>query len=98
VISELRESIYGIETKEMTLNRVARTKSGNHAAPNDDHEKPDSANLAEASLDDEIRQRAYAIHIDRGGNHGYDLDDWLRAERELKQEKRVIPDGEDSAG
>jgi Protein of unknown function (DUF2934) len=81
----------------MTVSRVARTKSGNHAAPNDDHEKPDSADLAEASLDDKIRQRAYAIHIDRGGNHGYDLDDWLRAERELKEAKGMIPDGEDSA-
>lgn len=74
------------------MNTVAKTKSGNHAAPNDDHEKPDSANLVEASLDDEIRQRAYAIHIDRGGSHGNDLDDWLRAEQELTRE------GDDSGG
>ncbi len=79
------------------MNTVAKTKSGNHAGPNDDHEKPDSANLAEVSLDDEIRQRAYAIHIDRGGSHGNDLDDWLSAEQELKQGKGMIRDGEDSA-
>ena len=36
---------------------------------------------------DEIRQRAFEIHLERGG-HGYDLDEyldeWLQAERELR--------------
>jgi hypothetical protein len=33
----------------------------------------------------EIRERAFEIHIERGGIHGCDLDDWLLAERELKE-------------
>jgi len=33
----------------------------------------------------EIRQRAFEIHIERGGIHGCDLDDWREAERELQQ-------------
>jgi len=37
---------------------------------------------------DEIRRRALEIHIERGG-HGYDLDEyldeWLQAERELRE-------------
>jgi Protein of unknown function (DUF2934) len=33
---------------------------------------------------DEIRQRAHEIFIARGGGHGQDLDDWLKAESELK--------------
>jgi hypothetical protein len=33
----------------------------------------------------EIRQRAFEIHIERGGIHGCDLEDWLEAERELQQ-------------
>jgi len=33
----------------------------------------------------EIRQRAFEIHIERGGIHGCDLDDWMQAERELEQ-------------
>jgi len=33
----------------------------------------------------EIRQRAFEIHIERGGIYGCDLDDWLQAERELKE-------------
>ena len=30
-----------------------------------------------------IAIRAYEIYISRGAEHGRDLDDWLRAEREL---------------
>ena len=41
-----------------------------------------------APTDDEIQLRAYWIHLDSGGQHGYDLDDWLRAERELLVKSR----------
>jgi hypothetical protein len=33
----------------------------------------------------EIRKRAFEIHIERGGIHGCDPNDWLEAERELQQ-------------
>ena len=33
----------------------------------------------------EIRRRAFEIHIEHGGIHGCDLNDWLEAERELQQ-------------
>ena len=36
---------------------------------------------------EEIRQRAHEIFMARGGTPGNELDDWLRAERELKQER-----------
>ena len=36
-----------------------------------------------------IRQRAYEIHVERGGLHGQNLDDWLRAERELEEKLRT---------
>jgi hypothetical protein len=32
---------------------------------------------------EDIRQRAYEIHLERGGVHGWDQDDWLLAERDL---------------
>jgi hypothetical protein len=32
---------------------------------------------------EEIRHRAYEIHLERGCVHGCDQDDWLQAEREL---------------
>ena len=34
---------------------------------------------------EEIAARAYRIFLERGGQHGYDRDDWLQAEYELMQ-------------
>jgi hypothetical protein len=37
-----------------------------------------------ASVDRErVAQRAYELYLSRGGSDGYDVDDWLSAEREL---------------
>ena len=41
----------------------------------------------------EIRQRAFEIHIERGGIHGCDLDDWMQAERELLEKYAKSNDG-----
>ena len=41
----------------------------------------------------EIRQRAFEIHIERGGIHGCDLDDWRQAERELREKYNKMNDG-----
>jgi DUF2934 family protein len=38
-----------------------------------------------APTPEEIRKRAFEIHIERGGINGCDLDDWLKAERELRK-------------
>jgi hypothetical protein len=44
---------------------------------------------------DEIRRRAFEIHIERGG-HGGDidgyLDAWLQADRELREEYNKVDD------
>jgi hypothetical protein len=34
---------------------------------------------------EEIERRAYELYLARGKVHGYDQDDWLQAERELKE-------------
>jgi hypothetical protein len=44
-----------------------------------------------APTDKEIQLRAYWIHLDRGGQHGYHLDDWLQAERELAEGRSADP-------
>jgi len=41
----------------------------------------------------EIRERAFEIHIERGGIHGCDLDDWVQAERELQEKYNKSNDG-----
>lgn len=35
-----------------------------------------------------IAVRAYDLYIQRGSTHGWDLDDWLQAERELRVEQK----------
>jgi hypothetical protein len=35
----------------------------------------------------EIRRRAFEIYLERGGEPGRDLEDWLQAERELTTDK-----------
>jgi len=32
-----------------------------------------------------IAARAFALYCERGGQHGQDIGDWLRAERELQE-------------
>ena len=56
------------------------------------------SNVAEESRNNgpslaEIRERAFEIHIERGGIHGCDLDDWLQAQRELQEKYNKSNDG-----
>ena len=37
-----------------------------------------------SALDEEIRHRAYQLYVERGEEHGRDLDDWLQAKREFE--------------
>jgi len=39
------------------------------------------------ATEDEIRKRAYEIYCVRNGDPGSEVDDWLKAEAELKQER-----------
>jgi hypothetical protein len=34
---------------------------------------------------EQIAERAYELYLARGETHGYDMDDWLRAEAELRE-------------
>ncbi len=36
-------------------------------------------------LNTKIRQKAYEMYQQRGGWHGADMEDWLKAEREVKR-------------
>ena len=39
--------------------------------------------LLHATREQEIRNRAYEIYLQRGAQPGYEVEDWLQAEREL---------------
>jgi hypothetical protein len=55
-----------------------------HAPP---HTEDTSANQAPSH--EEIRRRAHEIYLERDGFGGSELDDWLRAERELRRNQIV---------
>jgi hypothetical protein len=58
-----------------------------HARPTQPHSEDTSAN--HAPNHDEIRRRAYEIHLERGGLSGRELADWLQAEAELGKDARL---------
>ena len=39
--------------------------------------------LPQSTRDQEIRNRAHEIYLQRGAQPGYEVEDWLQAEREL---------------
>jgi DUF2934 family protein len=44
----------------------------------------DGNSIEKSARDEDIRRRAYEIHLERGERSGRELDDWLQAERELQ--------------
>ena len=62
-------------SKPKTIGSTHLTQPGNAV------EKTDGS--AHSTRDQEIRNRAYEIYLQRGGQPGYELEDWLQAEREL---------------
>jgi hypothetical protein len=61
---------------------TAVMKDGQHAAI---ESRSAQTWRASAPTPEEIRQRAYELHVERGCAHGRDQDDWLRAEQELME-------------
>jgi hypothetical protein len=47
-------------------------------------ESPTAAAIASAVTESEIARRAFELYCDRGREDGHDVDDWLNAERELR--------------
>jgi len=43
-----------------------------------------------SDMDAKIRQKAYELYLQRGGSHGDDMNDWLRAEKEVKKELSLV--------
>ena len=46
-----------------------------------------TSELQELELEHQIRLRAYELYEARGRKHGHELDDWLRAKEEIRENK-----------
>ncbi len=73
-----------------TVKRIRTTKSNNNKKAGNTPEaieavKTDVAKVMTqaVNIQDAIRNRAYELFEERGYQHGYDRDDWLRAESEV---------------
>lgn len=78
------------KTSDATSTNRRRATAPRRAATATDP-APASSNLPTvthaAPSADEIAQEAYLRYLSRGGGDGQDFDDWLAAERELKQRR-----------
>jgi Protein of unknown function (DUF2934) len=66
------------QSKALSVGKSVKTQSGpaDHAA---------APAIPAAPTVEEIRVRAYQLYLERGGTHGQDLEDWLAAERQLRE-------------
>jgi Protein of unknown function (DUF2934) len=68
------------------MSRSSKSKSNEIKEPQVTSTQPETRaiSVGNSARGEEIRRRAYEIYLERGGQPGRDLDDWLQAERELK--------------
>ena len=69
-------------TKNQTPRKSTPTRSRKTAAAVAGVQEP--LPKAHPSLDEAIADLAHSLYLERGGAHGHDLDDWLEAERRLR--------------
>ena len=50
--------------------------------------RQNSPSLNTGSMQEEIRKRAYELYEKRGRRNGHHEDDWLQAEREIRDQNR----------
>jgi hypothetical protein len=65
------------------LNQIAGTLATVPTATGDTSNQVDGLVLEPTY--DEIARRAYQLYEERGGEHGRDQEDWLQAERDVRQ-------------
>jgi hypothetical protein len=64
---------------------VSSTAIDTDREPGRGTEAPIAEPPSESPDEEEIRVRAYHRYLQRGGGHGSDFEDWLEAERELRE-------------
>ena len=67
----------------MKLSSKSRGHQDAETEASSDRQEAVTTSTGDSPVLDEIRIRAYEIYVERGGQPGHDLDDWIQAEREL---------------
>ena len=71
----------------------SRTESRSREQPASAPSEPETINRQGAVDEGDIAQRAYRRFEERGYEHGHDMEDWLEAEREMRQPASRIGGG-----
>jgi hypothetical protein len=71
--------------------RTPRSSDGANGPAKATRRSTKKPNSNGAIPDDLVAKRAYEIYESRGGEHGRDFEDWLEAERQLRQGYRAAP-------
>jgi Protein of unknown function (DUF2934) len=72
-----RKSTSSRKTGAKQPNTVTPIREGNVAVAEN------GASQIHPGIEEEIRLRAYELYQERGGEHGFDQEDWRRAEAEI---------------
>ena len=68
--------------------KPAKRKTANALATAADRSARALTGVTAGVTEQDIARRAYDLYLARGHEHGHDLDDWLQAERELRDSRR----------
>lgn len=70
--------------------RATSSTSRNKKATTPQAQETNALSRLQSNVEAEIRFRAYQLFVQRGGIHGADLEDWLRAETEVRQSVQAV--------
>ena len=71
------------EAKKVPAKKTAAKKTATKTAVKKSAAKKAPAKKKVAATHEEISKLAHQYYLERGGQHGSDEDDWMRAEKEL---------------
>jgi outer membrane protein TolC len=69
--------------------KPARRKTGEAVITAADRSSKSLQNRSGQATDRDIARRAYELYEQRDRAHGHDIDDWLQAERDLRDSVRL---------
>lgn len=76
-VAATKTSTSALQTSSAAENRAAQSETQRPSRATDTSVHPSVS-------EEQIRRRAYELYVQRGGTHGRHMDDWFRAETELR--------------
>ena len=74
------------ETTKKATTRSKTTRSRTSVSTKKNNGAKKMTLVSPVEIDEKIRTKAYELYIERGAYHGNDMEDWFKAEKEIKKE------------